>query len=218
MLVLNDQLGPPPGVTTPGSWYSITCTDSAGNSNSQTVWISSGTSPSAPAAPAVDPRSVALQAENSLALPSPSIGFNPPADAVVNLPTWLWIDPAIWHAYSVSATVGTVSATATAQPVSVTWSMGDGGSVNCPGTGTVYQPAVPASAQTTACSYSYPRSSAGQPSVSGDPNQGAFVVSATVDWEVSWTAQGAAGGGNLPGLTTTSQAPLRVVQVESVNS
>jgi len=218
MLVLNNQLGPPPGVTTPGSWYSITCTDSSGNSTSETVWISSGSSPAAPAAPAVDPRSVALQAENSLTLPSPSISFNPPTNAVVNLATWLWIDPVIWHAYSVSATVGSVSATATALPVSVTWSMGDGSSVDCPGPGSAYQPALPATAQTTDCSYSYSTTSAGQPSANGDPDQGAFVVSATVDWDVSWTAQGAVGGGNLPGLTTTSHVPLRVIQVESVNS
>jgi len=218
ILTLNNQLGPPPGVTTPGSWYSITCTDASGNSTSQTVWVSSGSPAPAPSTPPVDPRSVALQAESSLSLPPPILNFSPSAAAVVNLPTWLWIDPSIWHRYSVSATVGSVTATATATPVSVTWDTGDGGSESCSGPGTAYQVAVPSSDQRTDCSHAYRTSSAGQPSADGNPDHGAFTVTADVAWQVTWTAQGAAGGGTLPGLTTTARVPLRVIQVESVNS
>ncbi len=218
ILTLNNQLGPPPGVTTPGNWYSITCTDASGISTSQTLWVSSGAPAPAPAAPAVDPRSVALQAERSLSLPPPSLNFSPSTAAVVNLPTWLWIDPSIWHTYAVSATVGAVTATATATPVSVTWDMGDGGSDTCTGPGVAYQVAVPSSAQGTDCSYTYRTTSVGQPSPDGDPDHGAFTVTADVAWQVSWTAQGATGGGELPGLTTTARVPLRVIQVESVNS
>ncbi len=217
VLTLNNALGPPPGVTGPGSWYSILCTTSAGGTTTTNLWISSGATPPA-APPAVDPYAVALQAENSLNLPSPTISFNPPTNAVVNLPTWLWIDAALWHPYAVSATVGAVTATATATPTSVTWNLGDGDALNCDGPGTAYQTDLPSSAQETACSYTYPTTSQGQPASDGNPDDGAFRVTATVAWQVAWTAQGAPGGGNLPSLTTTSAASLRVEQVQSVNS
>jgi hypothetical protein len=166
----------------------------------------------------VDPYAVALQAENSINLPSPAINFNPPTNAVVNLPTWLWIDAALWHPYAVSATVGVVTATATATPTSVTWDLGDGDAVSCAGPGTPYRTDLPSSAQQTSCSYAYPTTSQGQPASDGNPDDGAFRVTATVAWQVAWTAQGAPGGGNLPSLTTTSAASLRVEQVQSVSS
>ena len=222
MLTLNNMLGPPPGVTGPGSWYSISCSGPAGTITQDPTWISSATPTTpttpAPATPPVDPRTLALQAESQLQLPDPTVSFNPANAAVVNLPTWLWVDPAIWHSYSVTATAGAVTATATATPVSVAWTMGDGGSVGCGGPGSVYQPELPSSAQTTYCSYAYPVASVGQPSSTGGPGQPAFTVTATVTWQVSWTAQGAAGGGALPGLTTAGRASLPVMQVESVNS
>lgn len=211
--------GPPPGVTGPGSWYSITCTTPAGGTTTINPWISSApAAPPAAAAPAVNPYAIALQAENSLNLPPPTIEFNPPSNAVVNLPTWLWIDPALWHPYVVSATVGAVTATATATPTSVGWNLGDGSSLTCEGPGSVYRTDLPSVAQQTSCSHTYQTTSLGQPSPDGNPNDGAFPITATVNWQVAWTAQGAPGGGNLPPITTTAAANLRVEQVESVNS
>jgi hypothetical protein len=144
--------------------------------------------------------------------------FNPAGTAVTNLPTWLWIGPGLWHPYSVSATVGSVTATATASPVAVIWSMGDGGSTTCTGPGTPYQSDLAASGQQTTCSHTYSVTSDGQPSLNGDPDDGAFHVTATIEWRVSWIASGAPGGGALPDLTTESDTNLRVEQVQSVNS
>ncbi len=215
-LVLNDGGGIAPGGPTPGSWYSVRCTDqSSGASTTQTEWIPDQ---STATAPAVDPRSLALQAERSLQLPPPSGHFNPSNASTVNLPTWLWIDSGIWHPVSVTASAGTVSATAVANPVSVEWSMGDGAVVACRGPGTAFDSARPSSSQTTNCDYTYASSSAGQPSTDGNPNDGAFDVRATVTWTVSWSAQGAAGGGVLPTLYTSSDSLVRVEQVESINT
>jgi hypothetical protein len=186
-----------------------------GAQTTQTEWVPDQSTPSSPA---VDPRSVALQAERSLALPAPASHFNPTATSVVNLPTWLWIDAGIWHPYSVTASVGSVSATAVANPILVTWSMGDGGQTTCPGPGAPYNLSQPSSGQSTQCEYSYLRSSAGQLSPDGNPDDGAFAVSATVSWAVSWSAQGAAGGGELPMLFTSSRSTVRVEQVQSINS
>ena len=158
-LLLNDGAGFAPGGPTPGSWYSVICTDQlTGASTTQTEWIPDKETGSIPA---VNPYAVALQAENSLRLPLPTSYFDPPEVSVVNLPTWLWIDARLWHSYSVTATVGTVSATAVATPVSVTWSTGDGGIKVCGGPGRPFDPDQPPSQQSTGCSHTYTTSSAG---------------------------------------------------------
>jgi hypothetical protein len=180
----------------------------------QTIWIANQTTTAA--TPAADPYAVALEAENSIQLPKPDIHIDPPQMAIVNLPTWLWTDASSWHAYSVSASIGSVSATAVATPVSIRWSMGDGGTVTCAGPGTQFDPRVSAKAQATDCSYAYSVSSAGQPSPDEDPNDRSFVVTATVTWSVSWTSVGAAAGGTLPTLFRSTSTHLRVEQVESL--
>jgi hypothetical protein len=215
-LTLNDEGGIAPGGPTPGSWYSVTCTDLlTGASTTETEWIPDQ---SATDTPAVNPYSVARQAENSLRLPSPNSYFNPSDLSVVNLATWLWINADIWHPYSVTASVGSVSATAVATPSSVTWSMGDGGMITCYGPGTPFDSTQPSSPQSTQCAYTYAISSAGQPSPDGDPNDDAFHVVTTINWSVSWSVQGAVGGGGLPALSTSTSTFVRVEQVESINS
>ncbi len=214
-LVLNDEGGIAPGGPTPGSWYSVSCYFSDGDSVTQTEWIPD----QAPAAaPSVTPYEVALQAEASIHLPTPTTATDPSSEAIVNLPTWLWVGAADWHPYSVGASVGSVSAVAVATPLSVTWSMGDGHSVICTGPGTPFDPGRSALGQSTNCSYDYPVSSAGEPSSDGDPNDGSFAVTATVTWSVTWSSVGAAGGGSLPTLFTSAGFRLRVGQVESIDA
>lgn len=199
----------------PGSWYVRECPNESANSlGSVVVWVTDqGTSGAAP----TSPLSIAEQAERSMTLPRPIPEVNPSPRGVVNFPEWLWVDPSMWHAVSVTASAGGVSATATAAPISVTWSMGDGSVVVCDGPGTPYSTQLPASAQTTSCSFTYRQSSAGQASADGNPNDAAFAVTATVTWRVTWQADGAPGGGSLPDLTTSDQFPLPVQQIESVN-
>lgn len=213
-LAINNEGGFPNGGPTPGAWYSVTCVDpSTGAQVTQTVWVTS----SSPAAPSIDPASVAVLAENAMRLPDPEIGLDPRGTSVVNLPTWLWVAPSLWHADTVTANADGVSATAVAEPVAVVWSTGDGGRVECAGPGVAYNPSIPSGGQATDCFYEYRETSAGQPSVDGNSDDAAFTVSATVVWSVSWTSAGVAGGGVLPTLFTSSAVPLRVVQVESVN-
>jgi hypothetical protein len=221
-LVLNDEGGFAPGGPTPGGWYSVTCVDSrTGASTTNTEWISTQTAaPAQPVTvvPTVDPRTVALEAEASLRLPAPSMRFNPSGTSVVNLPTWLWVGADIWHTYSVTASIGAVSATAVATPRSVTWTLGDGGAVTCAGPGRPFDQLQAAAAQTTSCSYTYHTSSEGQPSPDDNPDDASFAVHAVVTWSVSWTAQGAPGQGSLPSLTTGATVPVRVEQVESIDA
>jgi hypothetical protein len=194
----------------------VTCDDlSTGAQSTQTVWIS-GAGPTS--VPQVDPRTLALQAEQSMRLPSPVLEFDPANTSVVGLATWLWVNPSLWSDRAVTASAGAVSATAVARPVGVSWDLGDGTELACGGPGTPYDPTLPSSWQVTYCSHTYQRSSLGEPTPDGDPDDGRYTVAATVEWAVSWTAVGASGGGVLPTLYTTSSTGLRVVQVESLNA
>jgi len=207
-----------PGGPTAGEWYLVQCPGSPALEQGRAEWVPTPKgAPSAPLAVATaSPVGAAMQAAASMALPSPSVVVNPAAFSVVNLPTWLSIDPTWWHPFQATATAGGVTATAVATPETVSWTMGDGGAVECQGPGTGYDPDLPADTQSTSCSYTYARSSVGEPSSDGNSNDGAFSVTATVTWKVTWTAVGAPGGGTLPPLQTSSTLPLRVEQVESV--
>ena len=204
-LALNNDGGFPPGGPEPGAWYSVTCWNSVtGASLTQTVWVQPTTSPPT-TTPVVAAVSVAQQAENSMRLPSPTIDSSPAGVTYVNLPTWLWIDARIWHPLSVTASIGAVSATATAVPVSVRWSTGDGSTQTCSGPGTPYSQAAASAAQASSCVHAYRAVSR------------SAIVTATIEWDVTWTAVGVSGGGRLAPLTTTSSTNLAVGQIESVN-
>ena len=144
-----------PGGPTPGSWYFVKCPGRKLTIYTGALsWFPSA-SPVKAIPPAVAPSALALQATNLLTLPSPIVNLNPSAFSIVNLSSWLWIDPQTWHSFRATATAGGVSATAIATPVSVSWSMGDGHTVVCDGPGTPYDPAIPEAAQSTACSYTF---------------------------------------------------------------
>jgi hypothetical protein len=205
-----------PGGQAPGRWYIVWCPgEQLTLQDGGLQWV-----PDVPSRPTpivvATPGAAAARAEASIVLPTLSIGLDPVAFSVVNLPTWLWVDPASWHPFEATATVGGVTASAVATPESVTWTMGDGGVVECAGPGTPYRVNVPAATQSTSCSYVYRRPSEAQAGVNGGGNNSAFVVRATVTWRVTWSAVGAAGGGVLPPLQTSATTLIRVEQVESV--
>ena len=151
----------------------------------------------------------------------PSVGTSPPAGApsVVNLPTYLYLNPGTganpgaWQTFTTTAAVGAVSATIVATPVKVVWTT-DGGSVTCPGQGVPYNSAWGnslAPAGSGACTYTYSDTSADQPG-------GTYSLSATVWYHATWTSTGAgdAAGdlGVVPGPTVTEQ--ITVKQIASV--
>ena len=188
-----------------GQWYAYICGDGAN------LWLGNLWVPAAQ--PAVSPATLAQMARRYLPLPAPGIRVNPPPDRdqLVNLDSWLWIDPATWGQRSATASVPNESATVVATPVSVTWTMGDGGQVICRGPGVAYNPARSPESQHTNCSYTYRHSSAGQP---GER----YAVTATTTWALTWTATGVvSASGTLPALLRTSQTTLRVAEAQAIN-
>jgi hypothetical protein len=144
-----------------------------------------------------------------LSLPSPRIAVNP-SDPVVHVETWLWVEAVSWRGHGETASAGGVTATVNAIPRRVVWDMGNGDQVVCEGPGAAYDPTEPHDAQATDCSYTYRHTSAGRP---GD----AYEVTATLEWEISWTVVGATGGGTLPAATTSTTVPVQVGEMQALN-
>jgi hypothetical protein len=115
-----------------------------------------------------------------------------------------------WRPVSVTAAVGPVWATVTAEPISLTFDPGDpagSGPVSCGGDDAVapYGPEVPG-----ACAYTYRNASSTSP-VDGYH----FQTSMSIEWSISWTSSTGAGGALEP-YTTSTSTPLAVAEVKGL--
>ncbi|MFG1648351.1 hypothetical protein ACGFIE_00370 [Micromonospora sp. NPDC049275] len=195
------QRPPPAGKGPAGGWYAWTCAGDGFGSQRTPVWLDQ--------APGVDLAAMAQMARSRLVLPTPQIRTSPDRVpfVLVRVPVWLWVDPLTWGPRSATAAVPGVTVTATATPVRVRWSFGDNtADLTCAGPGKPWAPGTdPRTA--SSCGHTYTRSSA-------STRDEAFVLRATVTWTVTWSGPG--GGGTLAALTTTSAAPVRVAQSQSI--
>ncbi len=158
----------------------------------------------------VDPRQLAISARESVAIPPPPLSTSPSADRELypQMKTWLWVDNAWWQAYSATAEAGAVGATVTARPVRSEWTMGDGGRTVCAGPGVEWRRGM--TEDGTYCSYTYRRSSVGEPG-------GTFTLTVTVHFEVAWSSSTGAGG-PLGALTRSASTQVRVGEIQAVNT
>ncbi|WP_152646218.1 hypothetical protein [Streptacidiphilus albus] len=162
-----------------------------------------------PKVPPVDPRAVALQAENQLSLPRPVVVMSPSTFQVVGVPTWLWLESSAWSPVSSTASVPGASVTATATPMSVTWDPGDGSALlTCTGAGTPWHRGLDPKAPSPDCGHTFARAS---DFVSG----GVFTVTATAHWRVAWHGAGQAGA--FPDLMSTAAVAVQVEEVQTVS-
>lgn len=199
---LDDGMPPPPGARLPGAWYVQRCPlPGGGEAQSRAEWISGGVAPS----PAV----LAMEAVARLGLPLPAVRTNPATATVVlvNVPVWVWQDPAAWGRRSATAAVPGLAVTATATATRVVYSTGDGATVTCTGPGTPWTAGTDPLKPSPTCGWVYRRSSAGQPG-------NAFTLTATVTWTVSWVGGGASG--TVPPLTVTAAVAVRVAESQSI--
>jgi len=198
---------PPRGVTPPppGVWGMVSCPPLP----PYLTWVPTG----APAPATPSPAQLARSALATLHLDAPQVGTAPPTNKlVVNLATYLWVEPGVWRTLRATASVGSVSATVVATPSKVVWTMGDGNTVTCTGPGTPYNPNADPSTQSTNCSYAYPAPSTKQPN-------GAYDLTARVYWHVIWTSSGVAGDGDLGEIAgDPSTTAVEVDVIRSVNS
>jgi len=157
-----------------------------------------------------NPQQLLAEARRYLPLPLPVPRLNPAGDQLVNLPTWMWLDGG-WTRETSSVSVPGITVTVSADPVSATWTMGDGSTVVCDGPGTPFDPSRPSATQLPSCTHTYARSSAGQ-------TGSTFPVSVTVRWRATWDVVGFVGGGDLGTIDRTTTFTVRVGEVQAVNT
>ncbi len=189
--------GPKEGDARPGRWLRKICGQDATSAGTATIiWVPQR----------ADPEVLAERAVENADLPVPNVVTSPSADQplVVNLATWLSVDPSLWAPVDVSATAGGVTVSATAVPDRVVWNLGNSEQIVCDGPGTRYDPSRPAAEQQPTCSYTYT-----QP--------GAYQITATVEWRVTWQAVGAPGGGDLGTARRSTTVPVKVAEIQAVN-
>jgi hypothetical protein len=194
-----------------GTWYELPINPAAGPGGAAEclklplfAWVVPGATPPMPNVPAVD---LAEYAYNHMKIPSPTVQLMPGGKGWVNLATYVHLTTPkrVW----VSATLGAVTVTVTARPVSTEITSSSGGTAysNCGLDGSKYQPGH------------LPTAGAGVPPDCGVLWQSpttAGTATATVVWRVTWT--GAGGGGGLPQVTlATTSAPIRVAEIQSIN-
>jgi hypothetical protein len=152
---------------------------------------------------------LASQAVASFTLGKPVPVINP-AEAVVHFPTWLWLGGG-WSAQSATATdpTGLLSATVTATPTRVLWTMGEGQPVTCLGPGAPYRLDLPPESQHSDCMFSYVDSSVAQPNES-------YQATVTVFYHAGWAATDGTGG-DLGVPASSASFAVRVAQVQTVN-
>jgi hypothetical protein len=155
------------------------------------------------------PAAMERQVVRQLVLPDPVIRMSPDEKhaQLVRVPTWMWLDRAMWKPVSKTVQAPGVVVTAKAIPQTATWAMGDGSTVMCEGAGTPYSAKYKADSASPDCGHTYLRSSAGQP-------EEAYTVKVTVTWRVRW--HGGGQQGVIPGLQTQAQIPLRVAEAQAL--
>lgn len=139
-------------------------------------------------------------------VPDPNI---PGARSYVGVPIWMWVANPTQDTYgpwTISATLGGQTISATAKVGSILWNMGDGHTVACGSAGTAYNTGYGVTDSPT-CGYRYTTTSAGQAG-------GRYTITATSQWQVTWTGGGQTG--SIP-LTTTSTSSALIGELQSVN-
>lgn len=150
--------------------------------------------------------------EESLPMPAPTFEMLDPAHnwAYVTVPVDFRAGGNSWRTVSVTASIGPVWATVTAQPMRMTFDPGDPngpGQVSCDGNA----PIAPYVAETPgACSYTYTNAS----STSAYDGYH-FLTTMTIDWAISWTSSSGAGGALEP-YATSATAELAVAEVKGL--
>jgi len=144
------------------------------------------------AAPHVATADLVAMAAASIALPVPVPHTDPASRTWVSLSTYLWIDRTIWHPYTGTAGAAGQTVTLTGRPSRVLWDLGET-VITCAG---------------RSCAYAFHRPTPGS----------AYQISATVNYDVTWTCRGAcdAGSGTYGPLPATGTTRLPVGEIQTV--
>ncbi|MGW3662916.1 hypothetical protein [Streptomyces sp. NPDC005141] len=206
-----------------GYWWDSYVTEgregdpAAGDCTEDIFWVDTGDAPPADVPEAITPEMLAQLAYAEIRVPSTKVDLAPAGTTKVNLPTWAWLDTAKFKPVSVTASVPllNVTATTTAEPVSLKIDPGTDDATTYPASGVceisgdhigeAY--AKGKAEQTPPCGVKYLRSS-------GD---GSYKLRATVTWKIHWTGTGIPEERDLPDGTFGAEQDVVVQEIQSVN-
>ncbi|GGV31032.1 hypothetical protein GCM10010277_14420 [Streptomyces longisporoflavus] len=178
-------------------------------------WVPTGDTPKEPLA--VTPKILAEYAYDELPVPSTEITTAPEGTTKVNLPTWIWLDKAKFKKVSVTASIpgSGLSATATAEPVSLSIDPGTQDAETYPASGQcpiengkIGSPRAKGTPVDTLppCGVQYLRSS-------GD---GSYNLRSTLTWRITWSST-TGEGGDLPDGEFGGARQVAVEEIQSLN-
>jgi hypothetical protein len=182
-------------------------------------WVENGDAPPPRYEEAVTPEILAALAYQHMELPDTEVTLAPQANTKVNLPTWAWLDKAVFDEVQATAAINVpgfnIQATTTAKPVSLKLKPGTEDAETYPASGecTIYaddsigEPYAKGKAnETPPCGVKYLRSS----------GNGTYKLQATITWEITWTGTGGAGD-DLPNGTFGNEQDITVQEIQAVN-
>ncbi|MDT9701951.1 hypothetical protein, partial [Streptomyces sp. P17] len=183
--------------------------------NDLPFWVDNGEAPPPQYEQAITPEILAALAYQHMELPDTKVTLAPQATTKVNLPTWAWLDKAVFDEVQATAALNVpgfnVQATTTAKPVALKLEPGTKDAETYPASGecaintdgSIGEPYAKGKAdQTPPCGLKYLRSS-------GDTT---YKLRATITWEITWTGTGEAGG-DLPNGTFGNDQAVTVQEI-----
>ncbi len=182
-------------------------------------WVENGDAPPPQYEEAISPEILAALAYQHMQLPDTKVTLAPEANTKVNLPTWAWLDKAVFDEVEATAALNVpgfnIQATTTARPVSLKLEPGTKDAETYPASGecvinaddSIGEPYAKGKAdETPPCGIRYLRSS-------GDST---YKLRATITWDIDWTGTGGAGG-DLPNGTFGNEQAITVQEIQAVN-
>ncbi len=182
-------------------------------------WVDEGEAPPPQYEQAITSKILADLAYQRMQLPKTKVSLAPEGTTKVNLPTWAWLDKAVFDDVRAKAAIDVpgfhLEATTTARPKSLTINPGSDDATMIPASGEcpiingkIGAPyAKGKSKETPPCGIVYNRSSKGA----------TFPLKASLTWEISWTGTGQDGPVGMPDGTIEVVQDIAVEEVQSVN-
>lgn len=147
-------------------------------------------------------------------LPDPNVS---PSEAVVKVPTWLWIDASQWQPRDETSTDGAITVRVEARPVRVVWNLVEDDR-SCSGPGIPWseeaqedyeaQPEEERGTGNPACTFEFQHSSTTQP-------DDVYHATVTVSWEFSWWLNGTPRG-VFGAIDQSTAFDLRVGEIQAL--
>ncbi|WP_424854273.1 hypothetical protein [Streptomyces sp. SAI-170] len=187
--------------------------------NDLPFWVENGDAPPPQYEEAITPEILAALAYQHMQLPDTEVTLAPEGTTKVNLPTWAWLDRAVFDEVQATAALNVpgfnIQATTTAKPVALKLEPGTEDAATYPASGecainaddSIGEPYAKGKAdQTPPCGLRYLRSS----------GNGSYKLRATITWEINWTGTGGAGG-DMPNGTFGNEQAVVVQEIQSIN-